>query len=296
VAGPLAGLDSIPVSQKLSAYWELTKPRVTVLILLVAIAGFWLGSNGVPDTRRLFDSIVGISFLAAGIFALNQYLERDVDAVMRRTEGRPLPLGKLRPAEACWFGIIAASLGVVLLTLVNALSGLLALFTLGSYLFVYTPLKRRTPHCTLIGAFPGAVPPLLGWVTVRGELSVEAWVLFAILFFWQFPHFHAIAWLYRQDYARADIRVWPVVEPEGKTTFWQIIVFTCFLLPVSVLPSVLGLSGRIYFFGAVILGVWLLRCSIQAAIRRSERQAQRLLLASVLYLPALLGLMVLDKR
>jgi protoheme IX farnesyltransferase len=173
---------------------------------------------------------------------------------------------------------------------------LLALFTFSSYLFLYTPLKTRTPHCTFIGAFPGAMPPLLGWAAVRGELTPEAWTLFAILFFWQFPHFHSIAWLYREDYARADIRMWPVVEPEGRMTFWQIVGFAALLVPVSLLPAALGLSGMIYICGAVMLGAWLLYHSIQAAMRRSQRQAQRLLLASVVYLPVLLGLMVLDRH
>jgi protoheme IX farnesyltransferase len=282
--------------QKLPAYMELAKPRITVLILLVATAGFWLGSTGAPDGRRLFDSVIGISLLAAGIFALNQYMERNLDAVMRRTEARPLPAGRLTPGEALWFGIVTSVLAIVALAVVNPLSGMLALITFSTYLFLYTPLKKKTPHCTLIGAFPGAMPPLLGWAAVRGELSPEAWTLFAILFFWQFPHFHSIAWLYREDYARAGIRMWPVVEPEGKTTFSQIVVFASLLVPVSLLPAVLGLSGLFYISGAVILGAWLLYCSIRAGARKSQREAQRLLLASVLYLPMLLGLMVLDKH
>jgi protoheme IX farnesyltransferase len=281
--------------QKLPAYMELAKPRITILILLAAIAGFWLGSAGVPDVRRLFDALVGISLLAAGIFSLNQYMERDLDAVMRRTEARPLPAGRLRPAEALWFGIVTSALAVVALAFVNALSGALALMTFASYLFLYTPLKTRTPHCTFIGAFPGAMPPLLGWAAVRGELSAEAWTLFAILFFWQFPHFHSIAWLYREDYARAGIRMWPGVEPEGRMTFWQIVAFASLLVPVSLLPAAFGVSGPVYISGAAMLGGWLLYHSILAAARKSQRQAQRLLLASVVYLPVLLGLMVVDR-
>ena len=234
----------VAIGERLAAYFELTKPRITALIFLVAVAGFWLGSPGTPDGRRLLDTLVGIGLLAGGIFTLNQYLERDIDALMRRTWRRPLPAGRLRPAEALWFGIVLSVAGVLWLGFrVNAISGLIALATLVSYLFLYTPLKTRTPHCTLIGAFPGAVPPLLGWVAARGELTVEAWVLFAILFLWQFPHFHSIAWLYREDYARAGIRMLPVVEEDGKMTARQIVGFTFLLVIVSTVPSLLFTFG-----------------------------------------------------
>lgn len=282
--------------RRLTAFIELSKPRLTALILVVAAAGFWLASEGSPDGRRLTGAIVGVSLLAAGIFALNQYLERDVDARMRRTEGRPLPAGRLTAREALWFGGIVSAVAVACLGLVvNALCGVLAVITITSYLFLYTPLKLRTPHCTLIGALPGAMPPLYGWAAARGELGVEAWVLFAILFLWQFPHFHSIAWLYREDYARAEIRMWSVVEPEGKTLGRQIVAFSVLLVPASALPAALGMSGVVYFWGALGLGGLFLYLGIRAARLKSKWQARRLLLASVLYLPALFALMVLDK-
>lgn len=283
--------------RKLPAYLELTKPRVTLLLLLVAVAGFWMGSMGALDIRRLLSTAAGIVLLAAGIFALNQYAERGLDAAMRRTANRPLPAGRLSPGEALCFGVTASVAAVASLTLlVNPLSGLLASLTLASYLFLYTPLKTKTPHCTLIGAFPGAMPPLIGWAAVRGELSGQAWILFAILFLWQFPHFHSIAWLYREDYARANICLWPVVEPEGRTTGYQVVGFTCLLLPVSLLPWLLGLAGEMYGCAAILLGALFLDAGIRAARARTQRQAQRLLMASVLYLPVLFLFMVLGSK
>lgn len=282
---------------RLLAYLELTKPRITALILLVTVAGFWLGSEGVPDGRRMLDTVFGIALLAGGMFALNQYLERDLDAVMRRTSSRPLPAARLEPREALLFGTVLSVAAVAFLALrINWLSGIVALVTTSSYLLVYTPLKTRTPHCTLVGALPGAVPPLAGWVAARGELSLQAWALFAILFLWQFPHFHAIAWLYHDDYARAGICVWPVVQPEGTTTARQVFVSTLLLLPVSVLPALLAISGAVYFWGALGLGVAFLCLGLRTALDKSKSQAQRLLLASVLYLPALFILMVVGKR
>jgi protoheme IX farnesyltransferase len=265
------------------------------LILLVAVAGFCLASEGPPNATRLLSAILGISLLAAGIFALNQYLERDVDAVMRRTESRPLPTGRLQPGQALWFGIILSVLSVLSLALfANWLSGMIALFTLLSYLFLYTPLKTRSSLCTLVGALPGAVPPLLGWVAARGTVGFEAGVLFSILFLWQFPHFLAIGWLYREDYARAGIRMLPVIEPEGKMTGRQIVACALILLPVSLIPALSGLSGSVYFGGALVLGLWFLYVSIRLAVLKTKWEARRLLLASVLYLPLLFGLMVLN--
>jgi protoheme IX farnesyltransferase len=292
---PQAGMPDRAL-QKLSAYMELTKPRITFLILMVASAGFWLGSTGTPDGILLLNLIAGLGLLSGGIFALNQYLERDLDALMRRTGNRPLPTGRLTPSEARWFGVALSALAIGALTWgVNAASGVLAFVTLSWYLFLYTPLKRRTPHCTLVGAFPGAVPPLAGWVAARGAPSIEGWALFAILFLWQFPHFHSIAWLYRDDYARADILLWPVVEPDGKITSRQIVACTALLVPVSLLPTLLGLSGRFYFCGAAILGFAFLFLGAKAAQRKSRIEAQRLLMASVVYLPVLFLLMVLNK-
>ena len=288
-----AALVETGAAARAAAYLELTKPRVAALVLAVAVAGFWLGSAGTPDAARLWGTIAGVALLAGGIFTLNQYYERDLDGLMRRTGGRPLPAGRLYPAEALWFGwaLCAAALACLALA-VNALSAAVGAATLASYLFLYTPLKKRTPHCTLIGAFPGAAPPLLGWAAARGQLGPEAWALFSILFFWQFPHFHAIALLYREDYGRAGIRMWPVVEPECRTLAREIVLFTGLLVPASLLPAWLGLAGPLYSVGAALLGVPFLVLGIRAASVKTKLYAQRLLLASVLYLPALLALMV----
>jgi len=216
--------------------------------------------------------------------------------LMRRTATRPLPAGKLLPWEALAFGAALTVLAeIYLLLLVNPLSAWLGLTVIAGYLFGYTPLKTRTSLSTLVGAFPGAVPPLIGWTAARGTMSIEAGVLFAILFLWQFPHFLAIAWMYREDYSRAGILMLPVVEPNGRLTAQQIVVYTVMLIPVSLLPTVLGMSGRVYFYGAIVLGLLFLYSSIRAAFSMSRQQARRLLLASVLYLPLLFILMVLNK-
>jgi protoheme IX farnesyltransferase len=281
--------------RKLTWYVELAKPRITFLILLVCVAAFWLGSHRDADPGRLFALAASVSVLASGMFALNQYLERDIDARMRRTDTRPLPMGRLTPAEALWFGLALSAVAIVsLAAAANSLTAALGLLTIASYLLLYTPLKRRTPHCTLIGAFPGAAPPLLGWAAARGELTAEAWVLFAILFFWQFPHFHSIACLYRDDYARAGVRLWHVVEPSGRTAGKQIAGAAALLIPVSLLPALLQLAGPVYVAGAVALGAGFLWFSLRLVPRSSSRRAQQLLLASVIYLPLLLTLMILD--
>jgi protoheme IX farnesyltransferase len=289
-------------ARKLAAYIELTKPRLSSLILLVALSSYWVASADAASANasggwRMAALLIGTGLLAGGIFALNQYLERDVDARMRRTGQRPLPTGRLTPGEALWFGAALVSAAVVSLALlVNLLCGFLALATAGSYLFLYTPLKRITPHATLIGAFPGAAPPLLGWAAARNDLGLEAWTLFAILFLWQFPHFHSIGWLYREDYARAGIRFWPVIEsPKGRVTSSQIVGFAAVLLPVSLMPAVLGISGLIYAGVALGIGSGFLWLGVRAAMRSSDTNARRLLLASVLYLPALFTVMVFDK-
>jgi heme o synthase len=281
---------------RIAAYFELTKPRITALILLVTVAGFWLGSRGAPDGYRLLATVSGIAALAAGMFALNQYFERHLDALMSRTSDRPLPAGRLKPRNALVFGTTLCAAAVAFLALkVNLPTGVVAAATIASYLFVYTPLKTKTPHCTLIGAFPGAVPPLVGWVAARGELGPGAWALFAILFLWQFPHFHSIAWLYRDDYARAGIRLWPVVRPQGTTTAMQVVCSTLLLLPVSVVPGLLSIAGTTYMWGAAAMGIGFAYFALRTAQGKSRSQAQRLLLASVLYLPALFILMVLGR-
>ena len=289
-------LARLSLRERLAAYAELTKPRITFLIVLTSAAGFALASTGTVNYSALAAAMVGIALLSSGIATLNQYIERDLDALMRRTADRPLPSGKLHPTEALVFGAgLTIVAEVYLALLVNPLTALLGLTVISGYLFAYTPLKTRTTLSTMVGAFPGAVPPLIGWAAARGEIGIEAWVLFAILFLWQFPHFLAIAWMYREDYGRAGILMLPVVEPEGRVTAQQIVVYTILLLPVSLLPTLLGTSGKIYFFGAIVLGLLFLYSSVRAAISKSRQEAKRLLLASVIYLPLLFILMVVNR-
>ena len=282
--------------ERINAYVELTKPRITLLIVLTSAAGFGLASRGGVDYLALVIALFGIALLSSGIATLNQYAERDLDGLMRRTAMRPLPSGKIAPWEALAFGAgLTVFAEIYLLVLVNPLSALLGLTVIAGYLFGYTPLKTRSSLSTVVGAFPGAVPPLIGWTAATGNLTIEAWVLFAILFLWQFPHFLAIAWMYREDYGRAGILMLPVVEPDGRVTAQQIVLYTLMLIPVSLLPTVLGVSGKVYFFGALVLGLLFLYSSIRAALSMSRQHARNLLLASVLYLPLLFILMVVNK-
>ena len=289
-------LEHLSARERFAAYMELTKPRITFLIVLTSAAGFALASQGRVDYTGLVRAMVGIALLSSGIATINQYMERDLDALMRRTANRPLPSGRLLPWEALAFGVgLTVGAEVYLAALVNPLTGLLGLTVIAGYLFGYTPLKTRTSLSTMVGAFPGAVPPLIGWAAARGSISLEAWVLFAILFLWQFPHFLAIAWMYREDYSRAGILMLPVVEPDGRVTAQQIVIYTVLLLPVSLLPTALGISGKVYLYGAVGLGLLFLYSSVRAAFSKSRQEARRLLLASVIYLPLLFILMVLNR-
>jgi protoheme IX farnesyltransferase len=291
----VAERSPLSLRERVAAYVELTKPRITFLIVLTSAAGFALASPGSIDYLVLLRSLLGIALLSSGIATLNQYAERELDGLMRRTANRPLPAGRLAPWEALAFGAaITIVAEIYLLILVNPLSAVLGLTVIAGYLFAYTPLKTRTSLSTLVGAFPGAVPPLIGWTAATGSLSLEGWILFAILFLWQFPHFLAIAWMYREDYSRAGILMLPVVEPDGRVTAQQIVVYTLMLLPVSLLPTVMGMSGKVYFVGAIVLGLLFLYSSLRAAFSMSRQQARRLLLASVLYLPLLFILMVLN--
>jgi protoheme IX farnesyltransferase len=281
---------------RVGAYLELTKPRITFLIVLTSAAGFALGSRGAVNYLLLAHALIGIALLSSGIATLNQFIERDLDGLMRRTADRPLPSGRLFPFEALWFGLGLTLMAEAYLALfVNVLTALLGLTVIAGYLFVYTPLKTRTSLSTALGAFPGAMPPLMGWAAARGEIDVAAWVLFAILFLWQFPHFLAIAWMYREDYGRAGIRMLPVVEPDGRVTGQQIVAYSLMLVPVSLLPAVLGISGKIYLVAAAVLSLLFLASSIRAAVSKSNQHARQLLLASVLYLPLLFGVMVLNR-
>ena len=281
---------------KLAAYFDLTKPRITFLVVLSALAGFALGSPAAINWTLFLHTTLGIALLSSGIGALNQYLERDLDRLMRRTEIRPLPTGKLSPRAALAFGVIVSVLAeIYLAVLVNPLTAVWGLVALASYLFLYTPLKTRTPWCTFIGAFPGALPPLLGWAAVRNTVGAEALVLFGIMFLWQFPHFHAIATMYREEYGRAGIQMLPVVKPDGRSTARQIVGYSIALLPVSLLPTWLGFSGRVYLVGAALLGAWFLSVALKTARTMTPQSSRALLKASVLYLPLLFLLMVLDR-
>lgn len=278
------------------AYVVLTKPDVTFLVVVTTVAGFYLGTSGPLDWALLLSTLCATMLVAGGTAALNQYVERDIDAVMRRTVARPLPSGQLSPREVVIFGVATIVLGTVWLALgANLLAALVAVATSVLYLGLYTPLKKRTPLSTAVGAIPGALPPLIGWAAAHGSLSVGAWILFAILFFWQFPHFMSIAWMYREDYARAGIRMLPVVDRKGDATFRQIICASTILVWVSALPSVVGMAGIRYFFGALILGMILLQVGLWANRARTNARAKWLMHATVAHIPILLAWLVLDR-
>ena len=275
------------------AYLDLTKPRITWLILMSTAIGYFFGHSGAWQFWSILHTLLGTALIASGTAALNQWYEDDADAKMRRTKDRPIPSGRLTRRQALVFGTLLSIAGFAELCLgLNVLTGLLGLFTLISYLFLYTPLKRKSWHATTVGAFPGAMPPLIGYAAAAGTLNTEAWVLYAILFFWQFPHFYAIAWMYRDDYGRAGIRMLPVVEPDGASTARQIILFLGILIPVSLLPVFLSMTGNLYLVGAVMFGGYFLYYGIRIAREKTAVAARAVLLASVIYLPALYGLML----
>ncbi len=301
--GPVEGGAAVGAARNAPAlrarcadYLALTKPRVTSLVLATTAAGFYLGSPGRIDIGLLLVTLLGVGLAAAGTSALNQVVEREADARMRRTRERPLPAGRLVPRAALLFAIAISALGITALYLrVNALTAGLVAATLASYIFIYTPLKRRTSLPTLIGAVPGALPPLAGWTAAAGTIGAGGLAVFAILFMWQLPHSLAIASMYREDYARGGFRLLPVIDPEGMSTERQIIVQSLALLPMSLSPAVLGLAGQAYFYGALLLGLGLVAVAAMVPLRRTTRSARRMVLATVVYLPLLLGLLVLDR-
>jgi protoheme IX farnesyltransferase len=277
-------------------YFDLSKPGIGFYSLITTFAAFWMASSGKIDLMLLFHTIVATGLVTAGGGALNQVIEIKADAEMKRTEKRPLPAGRVSHTSGLLFGVITSILGTAyLLFAVNALSALLAIGTLAGYLFIYTPSKKITSLSTVIGAFPGAIPILIGWVAVTGSIDIRGWTLFAILFLWQIPHFLAIAWMYRKDYARAGFPMLTVIEPEGISAAHQALIYLVALLPISLFPTKLGLTGNIYFIGAFILGIGFLFAGIMVAIKRSNTSARQLLFASIIYLPVLLVLMVVDK-
>jgi protoheme IX farnesyltransferase len=286
----------ITLASRANAYVALTKPDVSFLVLMTTAAGFYMGSRGAVDWLHLMQTVFATLLIAAGTATLNHYIERDSDRYMRRTASRPLPSGQLQPREALWFGVILSVAGAVdLYCTAGILASSLGILTSLSYLLAYTPLKKRTVWATAIGAFPGAIPPMIGWVAATGTLDRGAWLLFAILFLWQFPHFYAIAWMYREDYARAGILMLPVVDREGTRTFRQIILTAVALVGVSLLPAVMGLAGVHYFFGALVVSTALVQVCLWAASSRSNARAKWLMHATVLHIPVLLGLMIFDK-
>ena len=277
-------------------YSEHFKARLTLLVVLTTTVGCYVGFPGNVDYRLMLHTVLGTALVASAASALNQLMERDYDARMRRTQQRPLPSGRLQPQTVLLVGCVAAGLGLAYLALaVNTLTCLLAAFSLLSYLFVYTPLKRLTWLNTAIGAIPGALPPLMGWTAARGELTREGWSLFAILAFWQLPHFLAIAWIYREEYARAGFKMLPAIDPEGRHTGRQAVCFTVALLFASVCPFLFDLTGPVYLASALFLGFTFLTFAIQLSRELTLSQARKLFYVSIFYLPALLLVMVLDK-
>jgi protoheme IX farnesyltransferase len=278
-------------------FLALCKPRVVAMVLVTTVVGYYLGAPAAPlDYLRLLATLTGTALAAGGTLALNQFMERDLDARMQRTRERPLPDGRLAPLDALVFGALLTAAGVLYLALtVGSLTALITAATTATYLFAYTPLKPRTAFCSVVGAVPGALPPLTGWAAACGALGPGAWVLFAIMFLWQIPHALAVARLYRDDYARAGIRLLPVIEPDGASTGRQIVSNSLALLVVGLMPTIIGLTGVVYFFVSLALGCGLLAASVRLARSAAPPDARRLLLASLIYLPLLLITMAADK-
>jgi protoheme IX farnesyltransferase len=293
----LEQVRALSARERVLAFLELTKPRIAILLVLTSAAGFYIASGQVFEPLLFINTMAAITLLAFGVATLNQYIERDIDVLMKRTAERPLPTRKVSPNEALVFGVVqCVAAEIYLLLAVNALTALLGLIVIVGYVFLYTPLKTRTSLSTVIGAVPGAMPPLMGWTAATGEITIVAWALFATQFLWQFPHFLSIAWLYRDQYAKAGIKMLPVVEPTGKLTARQIVLFTIMLVPVSVAPFFFHVSGIVFLIGGSLLGVWFLAASVRAALTRSDSAARKLLLASVFYLPLLFLLMLIDRN
>ena len=275
---------------------DLVKARLTFLVLLTTLVGFHLGVRGAPDYWLMLHTVLGTALVACGAAALNQLLEREYDALMRRTADRPLPSGRMQPETVLIFGGVCSMAGLLYLAFaVNLLTSLLGAITLASYIFIYTPLKRVTWLNTAVGAIPGALPPVMGWTAARNELTGEGWALFAILFFWQIPHFLAIAWMYRDEYAQAGFVMLPSVDPEGYRTGRQAVSHTLGLLTVSLSPFLVKLVGSLYLVGALTLGIVFVGAAVLFSRQLTRPRARQLFFVSILYLPLLLGLMVFDK-
>ena len=284
------------MKQRIKDYIMMTKPRLISLVLLTTLAGFFLGSNGSPDLKLLLTTLIGSSLVACGALVLNQYIERDVDALMKRTSNRPLPSKRLNPVNALIFGIVLSLIGLIInFFFINTLTAALALLSLTSYLFVYTPMKKISALCILIGAVPGALPIAGGWVAATGSFDFSATILFSILFFWQIPHSLAIAWLYKSDYERAGLKLLPDFSEDNNAVGHQVLLNSMALLPIGLIPGVFGMTGHIHFFTALILGIGFVLYAAKFARNRSITSAKKLLYASYLYIPFQLGVMSFDQ-
>jgi protoheme IX farnesyltransferase len=288
-------IEIVPQAPVLRDYFQLTKPRITLLIVISTAVGYCFGAAHAFSLVTLFHALLGTAFMAAGSATLNQWYERDTDSKMKRTRKRPIPAGTIEARHALYFGVAVSVLGAIELWIfTNSLAAALGVITTVGYLFIYTPLKRIGPICTTFGAIPGAMPPLIGFAAASGHLSIEAWILFGILFLWQFPHFHAIAWMYRADYERAGIKMLAVVQPDGKAMSRQILVTLVLLIPVTLAPTFLHMAGKVYFAAALLLGMAFLYFGVQICMEQTHLRARRLLLASVIYIPLLFAFLVFD--
>ena len=293
----LAAPKALSLRGRLSAFAELTKPRIAFMLVLSAAAGFYMGTGGTFDLPLFVNAMVGIALLAFGVATLNQFVERRTDAFMERTAGRPLPTGKVTPTEALVFGVLQCLVAeLYLYFLVNPITALLGVTVIVGYVLMYTPLKPVTSASTAIGAIPGAMPPLMGWTSAANEITLGAWILFVFLFLWQFPHFFAIAWMYKDQYANAGIKMLPVVDPDGRITARQIVMFSIMMVAVSVAPFFFGLTGWVFPIVTSLLGVWFMWHSVRAAKAKNPELSRKLLFATVIYLPLVFLAMVFDKR
>jgi len=277
----------------LASYVALTKPRLNVLVVATSAAGYYLGADATPDLVPMTQTVIGTALVAGGAAVLNQVYERDTDALMRRTRLRPLPDGRVTPGDAVVFGIVLATLGIGLLAFTGVLAAALAVATLVIYVLVYTPMKRRSTASTLVGAIPGALPPAIGWAAAQHGLGAGGWALFAMVFFWQIPHFMAIAWMYRDDYARAGFPMLPVLEPDGRRAGRHAVAYATLLLPASLVPAFVGVAGSIYFVVALVLGLAMIGLSLRFSLRRTDETARALFYASITYLPLVLAALIL---
>lgn len=297
--GGIAQSASSRRALRVGDYFELTKPRLTMLSVLTTLAGYYVGSQGVIQVDLLVHTLLGAFMVGGGCGALNMFMEHEYDSLMRRTDRRPIPAGRLTPMEGFVFGASISIAGVAyLLVGVNLVTGILGAATLMSYLLLYTPLKRLTTLNTLVGAIPGAIPPVMGWAAATDSLGpgLGGWILFAILFFWQMPHFLSLAWMCRDDYARAGYRMLAAVDPDGTRTGLQILLYISALVPVSLVPTIVGLAGGLYFFTALALGIAFLIIGVGVARHKSRREARMLFHYTLLYLPILLLILALDSR